>query len=88
MGIRFYKEPKLKKPDMVACWPGIGNIGILAVDTLRGQTQAEALAEIESWDFFYPKKVIIKAGILDDLQFPTSKFYYKSLGKKDLIIFD
>lgn len=87
MGIRLYTEPKLEKPDMVACWPGIGNIGILAVDTLRGQIQAEDLAEIEPWDFFYPKKAIIKAGILEDLQFPASRFYYKSLGKKDLIIF-
>ncbi len=87
MGIRLLKEPKLEKPDMVASWPGIGNIGIIAVDTLRSQIQAEELAEIEPWDFFYPRKVIIKAGVLEDLQFPTSKFYYTRLGKKDLIVF-
>ncbi len=87
MGIRLYKAPKLERPDMVATWPGIGNIGLMAVDTLRGQLQAEELGEIEPWDFFYPRKVIIKAGVLEDLEFPGSKFYYKRLGKKDLIFF-
>ena len=87
MGIRLYKEPKLEKPDMIACWSGIGNIGIIAVDTLRGQIQAEELGEIEPWDFFYPRKVIIKAGILEDLVFPSNKFYYQRLEKKDLIFF-
>ena len=87
MGIRLYKEPKLEKPDMVASWPGIGNIGIIAVETLRSQIRAEELGEIEPWDFFYPKKVIIKAGMLEDLEFPTSKFYYQRLGKRDLIFF-
>ena len=87
MGIRLYKEPKLEKPDMVACWPGIGNIGVIAIDTLRGQIRAEELGEIEPWDFFYTNKVIIKAGILEDLEFPTNKFYYKRVGEKDLIFF-
>ena len=87
MGIRLYKKPKLVKPDMVASWPGIGNIGVIAIDTLRGQIRAEELGEIEPWDFFYPRKVIIKAGVLEDLEFPSNKFYYKRLGKKDLVFF-
>jgi len=87
LGLRLYKEPKLEKPDLVASWPGIGNIGIIAVDTLKGQTRAEELGEIEPWDFFYPRKVVIKAGVLEDLEFPSSRFYYKRLGDKDLIFF-
>jgi len=87
VGIRLYKEPNLEKPDLIASWPGIGSIGLIAVDTLRGQIQAEEFGEIEPWDFFYPSRVIIKAGVLEDLEFPTSKFYYKRLAKKDLIFF-
>jgi len=87
LGFRLYKEPKLGKPDMVASWPGIGNIGLIAIDTLRGQIQAEELGEIEPWDFFYPSKVIIRGGVLEDLEFPASRFYYKRLGKRDLIFF-
>jgi len=87
LGIRLHKEPKLEKPDMIACWPGIGNIGVIAIDTLMGQIRAEELGEIEPWDFFYPRKVIIKAGVLEDLEFPSNKFYYKRLARKDLIFF-
>ena len=87
MGIRLYKEPELEKPDMVVGWPGIGNVGIIAIDTLRRQIEAEELGEIEPWDFFYPTRVIIKGGVLQDLEFPSNKFYYKRLEKKDLIFF-
>ena len=87
MAIRLYKEPKLDKPIMIVGWPGIGNIGIITVDTLRGQVQAEEVGEIEPWDFFYPNKVIIKASILEGLEFPSNKFYYKRLGDKDLMFF-
>ncbi len=87
MGIILYKEPKLEKPDMIACWPGIANIGVIAIDTLMGQLGAEELGEIEPWDFFYPRRVIIKAGVLEDLEFSRSKFYYKRLESKDLLLF-
>jgi len=87
LGIKLYKEIELKKPDMVACWPGIGNIGLIAIETLREKVEAEELGEIEPWDFFYPSKVIIRAGVLEDLKFPSSKFYYKKLGNRDLILF-
>ncbi len=85
MGLKFYSEPKLQKPDLIAAWPGIGNIGLIAVDTLREIVQAEPFAEIEPWDFFYPRAVSIQDGELKDLSFPTCKFYFKKLGHKDLI---
>ncbi len=87
MGIKLHKEPKLEKPDLVVGWPGIGNVGLIAVDTLRVQTAAEEFGEIEAYDFFYPKKVTIQADLLVDLEFPSSRFYYKKLKQKDLIIF-
>jgi proteasome assembly chaperone (PAC2) family protein len=87
MGVIIYKEPKLENPVMVASWPGIGNIGIIAVDTLRNMLEAEELGEIEPWDFFYPRKVLIRNGELKDLEFPSSKFYFKRTGEKDLLFF-
>jgi hypothetical protein len=87
MGIRLYKEPKLEKPVLIASWPGIGNIGIIAVDTLRGIVRAEELGEIEAWDFFYPSKVLIKDGELKGLEFPISKFYFKRTDGRDLLFF-
>ena len=87
MGIILYEEPELKDPFMIVGWPGIGDVGLIAVDTLRATTEAVELGEIESWDFFYPKKVIIKTGILEDLEFPANKFYFKRFERNDLIFF-
>ena len=87
MGIRFYTEPELEKPDLIASWPGIGNIGVITVNTLRDQLKADLLGEIEPWDFFYPKRVIIKSGVLQNLEFPGSRFYYKKTENKDLLFF-
>ncbi|NWF53123.1 MAG: PAC2 family protein [Nitrospirae bacterium] len=87
MAIKIYREPKLKSPVMVVGWPGIGNIGLIAVDTLRSAVDAVEFGEIESWHFFYPRKVIIKEGILEELEFPTNRFYFKKGEKNDLIFF-
>jgi uncharacterized protein len=87
MGTNLYVRPDLKNPRLIACWPGIGNIGLLAVDSLKSQLQANELGDIEPWDFFYPRKAVIKAGILDELKFPTNNFYYKRLRSDDLIFF-
>jgi proteasome assembly chaperone (PAC2) family protein len=87
MGIKLHKHPRLKSPVMIIGWPGIGNIGLIAVDTLRELTKAEELGEIESYEFFQPSKVVIKSGLLEDLEFPTNKFYYRHIEGQDLIFF-
>jgi len=87
MGISLWKKPKLENPVLIACWPGIGNIGIMAIDALRRMVGAEEFGEIEPWDFFYPKKVVIRNGELKNLEFPSNKFYFGRTEKKDLIFF-
>ena len=87
MGFRAYSEPKLDNPVLIACWPGIGNIGIMAVEALRRMVGAHELGEIESWDFFYPRKVVIRNGELEELEFPSNKFYFKRGDRKDLMFF-
>ncbi|MBM3172189.1 MAG: hypothetical protein FJ022_01435 [Chloroflexi bacterium] len=87
MGIKLFKEPKLENPVMIAGWPGIGNIGLVAVDHLKTMVNAEEFGEIEPWEFFYPRKVFIRNGELLGLEFPINKFYFKQMGKRDLIFF-
>ncbi len=87
VGIKLYREPPLEHPDLIASWPGIGNIGLIAADILRGQLEAEELGEIEPWDFFYPKKVRIRDGELKDMEFPASTFYFKRTALRDIIVF-
>lgn len=85
--IKFHQEPSLEKPDLIAAWPGIGSIGTIAVDALRGALKAELCAEIEPWHFFYPKSLSIKNGEIEALKFPDSKFYFKKMETKDLLLF-
>jgi uncharacterized protein len=87
MEIKLFRQPELEKPDLICGWPGIGNIGLLAADTLKGVLRAEEFGEIEPWEFFYPEKVSIKDGLLQGLGFPTNKFYYNRLEKRDLLLF-
>jgi len=87
MGIKLYKEPELKNPSMLCGWPGIGNVGIIAIDTLRRLLKAQRLGQIEPWDFFKPRKVIIERGLLKDLEFPSSRFYLQRIKNHDLIFF-
>jgi len=87
MGVKLYKEPELKDSIMFCGWPGIGNIGINAINTLRRVLMAQEFGEIEPWDFFNPRKVLIESGLLKDLEFPDSKFSFRRLKNHDLIFF-
>jgi len=87
MSIRIYKEPGLEKPVLIAGWPGIGSIGLLAVDTMRRLLGAEEFGEIEPWEFFYPKRALIRNGELAELEFPSNKFYFARTAKYDLVFF-
>lgn len=87
MGVSYFKEPPLENPVMIASWPGIGNIGLLAVETLLGLAGGEAFAEIDPLEFFYPRKLIIRGGELKEMEFPASRFYFKRLKERDLVFF-
>ncbi|MFO8101055.1 MAG: PAC2 family protein [Dehalococcoidia bacterium] len=86
--IKFFREPDLNHPDLIAAWPGIGNIGLVAVNSLRESVNAELFGEIEPWDFFYPRGLTIQGSVLTEMKFPSSRFYFKHLEGKDLIFFE
>jgi proteasome assembly chaperone (PAC2) family protein len=87
MAIILYKEPELKNPVMFCGWPGIGNIGLTAMDALRVVLKAEEFGQIEPWDFFDPQEVRIANGLLKELEFPSNKFYFQRLENRDSIFF-
>ena len=87
MGTRLYIRPDLKNSVMFCGWPGIGNIGINAIDSLRRALRAKEFGRIEPWDFFDPGEVLIENGLLTDLKFPTNKFYFQRVKNQDLIFF-
>jgi len=87
MAIKLYKEPELNDPVLFCGWPGIGNIGITAIDALRAVLGAEEFGEIEPCDFFDPREVTIEAGLLKELKFPTNKFYFQIGRDRDFLFF-
>jgi hypothetical protein len=87
MSVKLHKEPDLRNPIMFCGWPGIGNIGLSAIDTLRVVLNAEEFGQIEPWDFFDPRKVSIERGLLKELEFPNNKFYFRKLKDQDVLFF-
>ena len=87
MAIRLYTEPHLENPIMFCGWPGIGDVGLVAIDTLRKALHAKPLGEIEPWHFFGPETARIEQGFLKHLRFPSNKFYYHRMDGADLIFF-
>jgi hypothetical protein len=91
-GIKILKTPKLKKPYLIAAWPGMGEVAFKAASYLVEQLKAVECALIPPEEFFYQTGSTIHEGILELPQLPESKFYYwknpsKDSKRHDLIIF-
>jgi hypothetical protein len=88
MAIRLYKEPKPKNPFMVAAWPGMGGVAVVAARYLAEKLGAEEFGTIEPEEFFDLSGVLIEDNVVRDIEFPESKFYFwDSGGESDWIIF-
>ncbi len=87
--VSYYARPKLDSPSMLAVWPGIGNVAVIVANYLRKQLDFKRLAEIEPSHFFNPIGVVVKDNLVEEPQFPQSKFYYwkNKKGASDLILF-
>ncbi|HLV31915.1 MAG TPA: PAC2 family protein [Chitinispirillaceae bacterium] len=73
-------------PTVLAAWPGMGNVGLIAVDYLRRKLDSKIFAEIDMSPFFIPDSILVKEGIAQLPEIPTSIFYYSK--DPDLIIFE
>lgn len=73
-------------PTLLAAWPGMGNVGLIAMDYLRRHTKAGLFAEIDMSPFFIPESIIVKEGIAQLPEIPSSMFHYTT--NPDVIIFE
>ena len=87
--IKLYKEPRRKACDLLAVWPGIGNVALIVARYIKDKLKAEEIGEIEPFDFFDPIGVMVKSNIIEAPQFPESKFYYwpNPNSDRDLLLF-
>jgi proteasome assembly chaperone (PAC2) family protein len=87
--VRLYVRPRLKSPVMLASWPGIGNVSIIAATYLLHKLNFKDLGEIEPSAFFDAIGVLARENIVEEPQFPQSQFYYwkNPAGSSDIILF-
>ncbi len=87
--VRLYKEPHSKACDLIAAWPGIGNVALIVAGYLKDKLNAEEIGEVEPFDFFDPIGVMVKDNVVEAPQFPESKFYYwrNPISDRDIVLF-
>jgi proteasome assembly chaperone (PAC2) family protein len=86
--VTLLTEPELRNPSLIAAWPGMGGVAIIAARYLKDKLGAEELGDIKPYDFFDLGAVSVRDHVVGEPEFPESKFYFwKSGGEKDLIIF-
>ena len=85
--LKIDREPQLKNPRLVLAWGSIGDVGTEALAYLRDKLGAQEFGHIEPYDFFDPA-IEVGNGVVEELEFPQSKFYYWKNGDgDDLILF-
>lgn len=89
--VKYYTTPELKKPIMIACWTGMGNVGIGAVEYLRTKLGARLFAEVALGDLIAPEAIAVDNGISSIQKSPDLNLYYSknpaviiSIGKEQL----
>jgi hypothetical protein len=87
--IKIHARPKLNSPNLVAAWPGIGNVAMVIANYLKAKLPFKELGYLEPSYFFDPIGVHVRDDVIEEPSFPQSVFYYwkNAKGKKDLILF-
>jgi proteasome assembly chaperone (PAC2) family protein len=87
--IKITARPKLKAPNLLAAWPGIGNVAMIIANYLRAKLPFKELGYLEPAYFFDPIGVLVRDDVVEEPDFPQSDFYYwkNAGGGNDLILF-
>jgi uncharacterized protein len=82
-------RPKLRSPNLLAAWPGIGNVAMILSNYLKAKLPFKDLGYLEPSYFFDPIGVLVKDNVVEAPTFPQSQFYYwkNDNGDHDLILF-
>jgi uncharacterized protein len=87
--IKITARPKLHTPNLVAAWPGIGNVAMIVANYLRAKLPFKDLGFLDASYFFDPIGVSVRDNIVEEPSFPQSQFYYYKHPEKqhDIILF-
>ncbi len=85
--MKMFENVSFSKPPLVlAAWPGMGNVGLITIDYLRRKMEGRPFADIDMRPFFFPDSIMVKDGIAQFPDLPTSRFFYTN--EPDCIIFE
>jgi predicted ATP-grasp superfamily ATP-dependent carboligase len=81
-------EAQLRRPWLVAVWPGMGAVAQIAGTYLARQLRAKAVAELDPQGFFEPRSITVKGGLALAEGLPRSTFHAwrNPSGERDLLI--
>ncbi|MCL2141147.1 MAG: PAC2 family protein [Dehalococcoidia bacterium] len=86
--IKIRARPKLKEPNLFAAWPGISNVAMIVATYIARKLEFKELASVRAPFFFDPIGVMVRNSIVEEPQFPQSRFFYwKNPRGKDLVLF-
>ena len=84
MQLKIFQRINVEHPTLLASWPGMGNVALIAIDYLRRELKAELIGEIDVSEFVTPNAVIVEEGLLKLPHIPKHNIYYRK--QPDLII--
>ena len=77
MQLNFMKDltGRFRASALLAGWPGMGSVGVGAIDYIRRKLNAEVFAEIDMHTYFTAEAVMVENGIATLPDSPTHLFY-------------
>jgi len=80
---------KPRKPWLIAAWPGMGNVAVIAAGYLIQQLEMYADGELLAFDHFDVEEIDVKDGLTAPVQLPRGYFFRSNLaqGERDLLVF-
>ncbi len=85
----LHRTPKLKKPVMLAAWPGVSDVALEVAAYLVDKMEGKEFAALDPMDFFTPVGIQVQENVVQVPVFPENKFYLIKTpkGKSDVIVF-
>lgn len=66
----------IDSPEMIAGWPGMGNVGLKAVAYMRADMGAKQFARIDMSDELMPEAISVKDGLIMRPDLPETRLFY------------
>ncbi len=74
MKVHLHHDISVNSPILLAGWPGMGNVGVGAVDYMRRELGTEVFGEIDMSQHFTPEAIVVEEGIAKLPEVPINNF--------------